>query len=81
MTKCNILSNLYFNTCVYPSFKEVHGLHYNWCRSPLNRTYYRIIDLKLWFESDLKEGEIKVIKRVSENGKYDFSKHLKIFDY
>lgn len=71
----NIMGNLYFNITALPPFKDVLGSHINWTRSPINRSYYRIYDLKLWFESDFELGEELVVKRISENGKYFFPKH------
>lgn len=71
------MSNLYFNiSSVYP-FKDTHGSHHNWNRSPINREYYRIYDLKLWFESDFELGEELIVKRISKNGKYFFPKHYR----
>ena len=73
LNDCKVLGSLYYNTtCSYP-FKDVHGLHMNWDISPLNRSVWRITDLDLFFTSDLNEGCELVIKRVSKNGKYEFS--------
>ena len=71
----NIMGNLYYNTVFYYPFKDVHGLHYSWNRNSISRTHHRIIDLKLWFESDFEEGEVLVVERVSGNGKYFFPEH------
>lgn len=81
MTRCKVIHNLYCNTCVYPPFKTVHGLNYTYIRSPLIRKRYRVTDISLWFDTDFKFGAEEIIERVSKNGKYGFSKHLKIFDY
>lgn len=79
MMTYSINDNFSFKCCGYPPFKEVHGLHYNWNRSPISRSLYKIVDLELWFKSDFEEGGELVVKRISENGKYNFSKHLKVF--
>ena len=74
MSYNNILSNLYFNTTFSYPFKDVHCMNMTYIRSPMSRTSYKILDLELWFESEFKEGEELVIRRVSENGKYEFGK-------
>ena len=37
----------------------------------LNREYYHVTDLDLWFESDMEEGVILLKYRVSKHGKYN----------
>ena len=68
----DILGNLYYHVgCVYPINRIIHmHLHHDYDK--LNRKYYKINDLKLWFESDFKKGEELYIRRVSEKGKYLF---------
>ena len=70
----DIIGNIYNHVCcVYPFKGMIHmHLHYNYDK--LNRTFYKIIDLKLWFISNFNEGEELYVKRISENAKYDFKK-------
>ena len=76
----NILSSLYFNMAPYPPMKGVICEHRNCIRSSIDRSWYRITDLELWFESDFEFGEELITNRVSENGKYYFTKHMRCFE-
>lgn len=76
--KRNVISSLYFNSASTHPFKDCLCSHKNWNRSPIDRQYYHIYDLKLWFESKCELGEELITKRVSENGKYEFCKHMKV---
>lgn len=75
MEKMRVISNLYYSvTNSYP-FKDVHGSHVGFhhiYNNYISRSVWRITDLDLWFESDLKDGCELIVKRVSENGRYKF---------
>lgn len=71
--KCNVLDSLYFNCAATPYMDDrMSCIH-----SIMERRYWEIIDLELWFKSDFNEGCKAVIDRVSRNGKYGFSKNSK----
>ena len=72
-----ILSSLYHNMCAYYPFKDLIYSHRNSNRMIMERTYYRVIDLELWFESDFEDGDEMVIIRVSEKGKYEFNRYMR----
>lgn len=76
----NILSNLYYraSSCYPYCFKEYIG-HVNFNYYSIDRKYYRIYDLRLWFESDFQKGEKLIVKRVSEKSKYDFNRKMRCF--
>lgn len=68
----NILENFYYKTVgVYPIKGIIHK-HLRYDYDKLNRKFYRINDLELWFKSNFEEGEELYLKRVSEKAKYDF---------
>lgn len=71
--KCNVLDSLYFNCAATPYMDTRMSCIHN----IMERRYWEIIDLELWFESDFNEGCKVVIDRVSRNGKYGFSKNSK----
>lgn len=72
MCKFKIIKNLYYRRP--PS--DVFSLHMGFANEHhyITREIHHIIDLKLWFESDFEEGEELVIRRISENAKYNFNK-------
>ena len=38
----------------------------------MNRKYWEVIDLDLWFESDLTKGCVPVVRHMRRNSKYRF---------
>lgn len=72
--KSKVFCNFYFNVGCYPSFKDFYGMHINMSYDRYNivRGIYHITDINKWFNSDFEEGGEYQIKRVSENGKYEF---------
>ena len=75
MNKIKILSNLYCYTCCSYPFKDVTRTHMSFDHidgEHITRKVYKIIDFKSWVESDFKESYVLVIKRTSENSKYEF---------
>jgi len=71
--KCKVLSSLYFNISPMDDFESHMSCEYR----KINRGYYHIIDIKKWFQSDFKEGEEFIVKRISEDGQYNFNRYLK----
>ena len=41
---------------------------------PIDRGLWEVTDLDLWFESNLEDGCVFIIRRVSRNAKYNFKK-------
>lgn len=69
-----IISNLYYRTTYAYPFKGMVHAHLGYSYDKMNRTVYRITDLRLWFESDFRYGEELYVYRVSSKGKYNFHK-------
>lgn len=74
MDKCKVLSSLYFRISPMDDFDSHIRYEYEY---HINRSFYHIIDIEKWFESDFKEGEEYVTRRISKNGKYEFNRYLK----
>lgn len=70
--KCNVLDSLYYN-CAASPYRDTRM---SYIHSIMERKYWEITDLELWFKSDFDEGCKEVINRVSRNGRYKFSKHM-----
>ena len=75
----NVMGNLYCNRCADYPFKDILYAHMNYHRSSIDRGWYKITDLKAYFESDGEEGEEYIIKRVSENGQYGLVQNMRCF--
>lgn len=63
---------MYYHT---PPFDDFYSrMDFTNAHHPIDRGIYEITDLDLWFESDLEEGCVYVVKRVGRNAKYRFNK-------
>ena len=69
---CKVLYSLYFRC----AGTDEYGRKMSWARSKINRTFYHITDLELWFSSDFEEGCELDVHRVSSDAKYGFYKHM-----
>ena len=72
MCKFKIIRNLYFHMPASEDF--ISRMDFSNAHHHINRSIYEITDLDLWFESDLEDGCVLIIKRVSKSAKYNFNK-------
>lgn len=51
---------------------KIHHNHRGYDSFGMNRKYWEVIDLDLWFESDLTKGCVPVVHHMRRNSKYSF---------